>query len=204
MNIRRGIQPQGIQIPLKTPSTPPLQQSSLTIPREISASPKAAVHQVLRRFFGALKTPEAPGAPGAPGAPWSPLEAPGGPWRPLKAPGGPRWPGAWKAPTCMDLQTLIYTMAYNIYSDGFRVLGTRNWDLRWIMTRALLRDTRSFSYVYAFRLLVKCLWTPEGFSGSGCHTLNTILDLRQLTLGIGKLVNRCFADLEVYMPNDQS
>ena len=36
------------------------------------------------------------------------------------------------------------------------------------------------------------------------NTLNTILDLRQLTLGIGKLVNRCFADLEVYMPNDQS
>ena len=90
------------------------------------------------------------------------------------------------------------------YNDGFRVLGTRNWDLRWIMTRALLRDTRSFSYrsvarpQYAFRLLVK--W----FSGSECHTLNTILDLRQLTLGIGKLVNRCFADLEVYMPNDQS
>ena len=55
------------------------------------------------------------------------------------------------------------------YNDGFRVLGTRNWDLRWIMTRALLRDTRSFSYrsvarpQYAFRLLVKCLWTPEGF-----------------------------------------
>ena len=42
------------------------------------------------------------------------------------------------------------------------------------------------------------------FSGSECHTLNTILDLRQLTLGIGKLVNRCFADLEVYMPNGQS
>ena len=28
--------------------------------------------------------------------------------------------------------------------------------------------------------------------------------LRQLTLVIGKLINRCFADLEVYMPNDQS
>ena len=66
------------------------------------------------------------------------------------------------------LQTLIYTMAYNIYYDGFGVLGTLNWDLRWIMTRALLRDTRSFSYrsvarsQYTFRLLVKCL-TPEGF-----------------------------------------
>ena len=31
-----------------------------------------------------------------------------------------------------------------------------------------------------------------------------ILDLRQLTLENGKLVNRRFADLEVYMPNDQS
>ena len=37
-------------------------------------------------------------------------------------------------------------MAYNIYYDGFGVLGTLNWDLRWIMTRALLRDTRSFRY----------------------------------------------------------
>ena len=27
-------------------------------------------------------------------------------------------------------------MAYNIYNDGFPVLGSRNWDLRWIMTRA--------------------------------------------------------------------
>ena len=58
-------------------------------------------------------------------------------------------------------------MAHKIY--GFRVLGTLNWDLRWIMTRALLRETRSFSYPsvarpqYTFRLLVKCLWTPEGF-----------------------------------------
>ena len=37
-------------------------------------------------------------------------------------------------------------MAYNIYYDGFGVLGTLNWDLRWIMTRALLQDTRSFRY----------------------------------------------------------
>ena len=100
-------------------------------------------------------------------------------------------------------------MAYNIYNDGFRVLGTRNWDLRWIMTRALLRDTRSFSYrsvarpQYAFRLLIKCLWTPEGYQAPNA-ILHTILDLTQLTLGIGKLVRRCFADLEVYMPNDQS
>ena len=56
-----------------------------------------------------------------------------------------------------------------VYNAGFRNLGTRNWDLRWIMTRALLRDTRSLSYrsvarpQYACRLLVKCLWTPEGF-----------------------------------------
>ena len=75
-------------------------------------------------------------------------------------------------------------MAYNIYNDGFRVLGTRNWDLRWIIGQVLV-DTRRFS-------------------GSECHTLHTILDPRQLTLGIDKLVNRCFADLEVYMPNDQS
>ena len=24
-------------------------------------------------------------------------------------------------------------MAYNVYYDGFGVLGTLNWDLRWIM-----------------------------------------------------------------------
>ena len=33
------------------------------------------------------------------------------------------------------------------------------------------------------------------FSGSECYTLNTILDLRQLSLGIG--TNLCLADLEV-------
>ena len=86
-------------------------------------------------------------------------------------------------------------MAYNIYYDGFGVLGTLNWDLRWIMTRALLRDTKTIGQV---------LVDTRRFSGSECHTLNTILDLRQLILGIGKLINRCFADLEVYMPNDQS
>ena len=93
-------------------------------------------------------------------------------------------------------------MAYNIYNDGFRVLGTRNWDLRWIMTRALLRDTRSFSYRSVARPVGQVLVDTRKFSGSECHTLNTILDLRQLTLGIGKLVNGCFADLN--MPNDQS
>ena len=55
-------------------------------------------------------------------------------------------------------------MAYNTYYVlfmGFAFLGTLNWDLRWIMTRALLRDTRSFSYrsvarpQYTCRLLVK-------------------------------------------------
>ena len=60
-------------------------------------------------------------------------------------------------------------MAYNIHYDGLGVLGTLNWDLQWIMTRALVRDTRGFNYrsvarsQYTFRLLVKCLWTPEGF-----------------------------------------
>ena len=82
-----------------------------------------------------------------------PLEGPGGPgasWNGLEAPGNP--PHAW--------MKLMY---------GVRVLGTLNWDLRWVMTRALLRDMRSFSYrsaarpKYTFRLLVKWLWTPEGF-----------------------------------------
>ena len=97
-------------------------------------------------------------------------------------------------------------MAYNIYYDGFGVLGTLNWDLRWIMTRALLRDTRSFRY-----------WLDPNihldYWSSACGHQKVFrlrmpytkcLDLRQLTLGIGKLINRCFADLEVYMPNDQS
>ena len=71
------------------------------------------------------------------------------------------------------------------------------------MTRALLRDTRSFSYRSVARPR-QVLVDTRRFSGSECYTLNTILDLKQLTLGIGKLINRCFADLEVYMPNDQS
>ena len=156
-------------------------------------------------FFGALEANRSPGPPEGPWrplkAPWSPLEAPAGPWSPLKRPGT-----VWKPSL-----------------HGFGVLGTLDWDLRWIMTRALLRDTRSFSYRFVarsqntFRLLVKCLDTrrfsgsechvlvdTRRFSGSECHTLNTILNLRQLTLGSGKLVNRCFADLEVYMPNDHS
>ena len=90
-------------------------------------------------------------------APGAPVEALGSPWKPLEPPGAP-W-NAWKPPH-QHILGLIY---------GFRVLGTLNWDLRRIMTRALLRDTRSFSYrsvarpQYTFRLLVKCLWTPEGF-----------------------------------------
>ena len=96
------------------------------------------------------------------------MEDPGGPWSPLERPGS-----AWKPPEAeYSLQTLIYTMAYNIYYVlfmGVVFLGTRNRDLRSMMTRALLRDTRSFSYrsvarlQYTCRLLVKCLWTPEGF-----------------------------------------
>ena len=79
--------------------------------------------------------PEAPCSPPRP--PWRPLEeAPGGPLNGLEATGKP--PPAWSN---------IYrpSLAYNI------------------------RDTRSFSHhsvarpQYAFRLLVKCLWTPEGF-----------------------------------------
>ena len=103
-------------------------------------------------------------------------------------------------------------MAYTIYimSSLWVSRFGYTWDLRWIMTEALLRDTRSFSYrsvailQYTFRLLVKCLWTPEGFQAPNAIHQTLFLDLRQLTLGIGKFVNRCFADLEVYMPNDQS
>ena len=54
-------------------------------------------------------------------------------------------------------------------------------------------------------VLATVLWLdPNIHLDYWSNTLSTILDLRQLTLGIGKLVNRCFADLEVYMPNDQS
>ena len=80
--------------------------------------------------------------------PWRRLDTPGAPWNGLEAPENP------------------YALQYILW---FHVLGTRNWDLRWIMTRALLRDTRSFSYrsvarpQYTFRLLVKCLCSPEGF-----------------------------------------
>ena len=98
-------------------------------------------------------------------------------------------------------------MAYNIYYDGFGVLGTLNWDLRWIMTRALLRDTRSFRY-----------WLDPNihldYWSSACGH-QKVFRLRMpytkhyfgpkaINFGIGKLINRCFADLEVYMPNDQS
>ena len=71
------------------------------------------------------------------------------------------------------------------------------------MTRALLRETRSFSYRSVarpqdtFRPLVKCLWTPEIFQAPNAIHDKTILDLRRLTLRIGKLVN-----LEVQRPND--
>ena len=144
--------------PVLACADPPPPPPAMAIPREISASSKFEALAVRGGRTFSLKTTFLNGF-------WRP-EAPGGSWRPPRRPGS-----VWKTPTCMEqhLQTLMYTMAYNIYNDGFRVLGTRNWDLRWIVTRALLRDTRSFSYrsvarpQYAFRLLVKCLWTPEGF-----------------------------------------
>ena len=91
-SVRRGIQPQGVQIPLKNPSTPPCKHG--TEP------------------------------PGGPWSPWRPLEPPGSPWRPLEA------LGTWKPIRCMDeaeepLQTLIYTMTYNIYYVLF--LGFAFW-----------------------------------------------------------------------------
>ena len=94
------------------------------------------------------------------------LEAPGGPWSPLEAPAGP-----WSR-SGLELRG-------NPNYDGFGVLGTFDWDLRWIMTRALLRDTRSFSYRFVARsqntcrLLVKCLWTPEGFQAQNAMCLWT-------------------------------
>ena len=100
-----------------------------------------------------------------PGGPWRRLEAPGTAWKRLETP-----PHAWMKLRNPYRPCISYGLQYilcRIY--GFRVWGTLNWDLRWIMTRALLRDTRSVSYrsvarpQYTCRLLVKCLWTPEGF-----------------------------------------
>ena len=102
-----------------------------------------------------------PGGAKAPGSPWSPLERPGSAWKPSHA---------WMKLSNLYSPNIYYGVQYILcLIYGLRVLGTLNWDLRWIMTRALLRDTRSFSYrsvarpQYTFRLLVKCLWTPEGF-----------------------------------------
>ena len=102
-HIRRGIQPQGVQIPLKAPSTTPCRHtsawppppplpwwvasSSPTIPHEISASPNW--RYAAGAFFVQSKV----------SPPRRPLKASGGPWRPLEAPGGPlKAPGgAWTA-----------------------------------------------------------------------------------------------------------
>ena len=73
---RRGIQPQGVQIPLKTPST-------LLQTRSAWPTPPGGT----RRAHFAFKTaPEAPKAPEPPQGPWNPLEAPRIPWRLLEAP----------------------------------------------------------------------------------------------------------------------
>ena len=108
--IRRGIQPQGVQIPLKTP--PPLQtRLSLatlpprppamvgglvqpTIPHEISASPKVRGFGGTRRaHFSFEEALEALEALEAPGPPWNPLQGSETPCNELRA---------WKPPTCMD------------------------------------------------------------------------------------------------------
>ena len=155
LHIRRSIQPQGVQIPplpLQTRPHPPpppppwwVAYSSLTIPHEISASPPEA-----------LKVPNSPLEPrGGPGTAWKRLETP---------------PHAWMKLRNLYRPCISYGLQYILcLIYGFRVWGTLNWDLRWIMTRALLRDTRSVSYrsvakpQYTCRLLVKCLWTPEAF-----------------------------------------
>ena len=89
---------------------------------------------------------------------------PGTPWSPLTP------PHAWMKLRNLYRPCISYGLQYILcLIYGFRVWGTLNWDLRWIMTRALLRDTRSVSHrsvarpQYTCRLLVKCLWTPEGF-----------------------------------------
>ena len=76
-----------------------------------------------------------------PWRPLEPLEPPGTAWKRLETP-----PHA-----CMKLSNptdpnTYYGLQYILcLIYGSRVLGTLNWDLRWIMTRALLRDTRSLS-----------------------------------------------------------
>ena len=98
-HIRRCIQPQGVQIPLKTPcrrtSAPPMVGGL----RGFGGTRRAhfSFNHVFMWFFGAFGGPKAPEAPGAP---WSPLNPSGGPWKPLETPGGSWSPLS--ASTCME------------------------------------------------------------------------------------------------------
>ena len=96
-SVRRGIQSQGVRIPLQTLSPPPLQTRTVPTPpppamvgglvqspHEISASPKVrgcgSTRRCLWEVLGAW--------------PRRPLEVLGAPWNGLEGPGS--------APTCMD------------------------------------------------------------------------------------------------------
>ena len=77
----------GVQIPLKTPSTPPCRSTFAghpPIPHEISASPKVrgfgSTGEGFWKVFGKVWPWSPPEAPGGPGRPWRPLE-------PVKRPG---------------------------------------------------------------------------------------------------------------------
>ena len=119
-----AVQPQGVQIPLKTPSTPPCRHASAwppppppppchggwpspARPSRMKFQPRPRFEALAVRggrifrsnsvsasFWGTSLDP-----PKAPGRPWSPLDAPGAPWRPLQGPGAlkPRGnpPHAW-------------------------------------------------------------------------------------------------------------
>ena len=91
-------------------------------------------------FWGVGDAVEAPGRrlkrPGG-----RPLEPPGTAWRRLE-------PLTWMKRVTSTDPNIYYGLQYMPYLwvSRFGVLGALNWDLRWIMTRALLRDTRSFSY----------------------------------------------------------
>ena len=90
-------------------------------------------------------------------------------------------------------------MAYNIYYVLFMGFAF------WVHLIGICGGLRQEHFCEIRGVLATVLWLdPNIHLDYWSNTLNTILDLRQLTLGIGNLVNRCFADLEVYMPNDQS
>ena len=171
--IRRGIQPQGVQIPLKTPplyslcrhasaSWPPHPPPchggwpSPARPSRMKFQPRPGF-EALEVRGGRIFRSKHCFCYVPPEGPWRALESPGAPWKPPEA--------AWN---CVETLTMMGS-----------ALGTLDWDLRWIMTRALLRDTRSFSYRFVarsqntFRLLVKCLWTPEGFQAPNAMCLWT-------------------------------